>query len=775
MDFNALYHANFKLLDDAVTDWSTLVDHLADLKKDAEDDLHKAALKADWAGVNAQVSREFIGKTAGEFGDAHTQATTIRNVLRDTQGELKSYHQQLTDAVSRGRKKNLTVTDAGDGKFTVRGNTRPDWSSDPSGKTSATDQKDVDELRDEIQGILSKATESDNSAKTVLMAIVDQSRLGFSDASYKDRNTAADAVREADELAKLARKDPDDLSVEDFDRLNAGLKKYANDPLFGERFATDLGPQKTLEFWTGISDPNRGDWELGHKRLDQFDDLQRNLGLTLAHATQSDSADMTEWKRKMIDIGDKPLWGGRGGPMGFQVMSNLMRTGDYDDQFLKDYGTELMATERKLTGNGEHRNIAWQHMGGSSWLNRIGDDSGNDPLTGYLKGLSNSPDAATDFFNQQYVSKDDPDNPFERDTDGNGKKGKVSLSNFQYLFEERQWPQESNLHGDETFTGQNNLALALEAATTGHPAGELPTDDTPPHSADQAKLMRALVDSVSDDPSRVKDHSYMSDSLGQIGSEYLPDIHRAMADGPTVKDGKSGWDLLYPLAGTDAQLDHSAVTRFLVTVSQNPEGYAALNVGEKAYTASLMDYHLNPDLPAAQRYPHDPQETITSISRKAGEFNGLLAQGRQEAVLGPASEKDSDYDFAVSQKKNFISGFVGTGVGVGTSFIASPAVGAGVGGAAGTVTSMVLEAFYKDDSGQYQAEAGQDIATRWETIKDSTNNINYTAAHEAAKAYHAGYADKVDTWVSEGTATGFNDATTDIHAMAKDMDTEIPA
>ncbi|GAA3117221.1 hypothetical protein GCM10017687_33540 [Streptomyces echinatus] len=113
MDFNALYHANFKLLDDAVTDWSTLVDHLADLKKDAEDDLHKAALKADWAGVNAQVSREFIGKTAGEFGDAHTQATTIRNVLRDTQGELKSYHQQLTDAVSRGRKKNLTVTDAG--------------------------------------------------------------------------------------------------------------------------------------------------------------------------------------------------------------------------------------------------------------------------------------------------------------------------------------------------------------------------------------------------------------------------------------------------------------------------------------------------------------------------------------------------------------------------------------------------------------------------------------------------------------------------------------
>jgi hypothetical protein len=36
MDFTALNHASFKLLDDAVTDWSTLVRHLEDLKKDAE-------------------------------------------------------------------------------------------------------------------------------------------------------------------------------------------------------------------------------------------------------------------------------------------------------------------------------------------------------------------------------------------------------------------------------------------------------------------------------------------------------------------------------------------------------------------------------------------------------------------------------------------------------------------------------------------------------------------------------------------------------------------
>ncbi|MBY8841426.1 hypothetical protein [Streptomyces sp. SP2-10] len=41
-----------------------------------------------------------------------------------------------------------------------------------------------------------------------------------------------------------------------------------------------------------------------------------------------------------------------------------------------------------------------------------------------------------------------------------------------------------------------------------------------------------------------------------------------------------------------------------------------------------------------------------------------------------------------------------------------------------------------------QAEAGQAIATRWETIEDSTDNINCKAAHEAAKAHHARFAER---------------------------------
>ncbi|MYX31389.1 hypothetical protein GTY75_33030 [Streptomyces sp. SID8381] len=774
MDLEALRHANFSLLDDAVTDWSTLVTHLEELKKDADDTLRKAANKADWAGVNAQVSKEFIGKTAGEFADAHTQATTIHNILRDTLGELKGYHRQLTEAIARGEKQGMKVS-GGKGAFTVT-------ASEPAdGNGQKATQGDVDALRTEIQGILDKATESDTSASTVLQAISDQSTLGFSDASYKDRDSADAAVKEADALAALAGKKPEDLSVEDFDRLNRGLKKYAEDPLFAERFATDLGPRKTLEFWAGLTDPARGNWDVGHKRLDQFDDLQRNLGLTLAHATQSDSGRMTEWKRGMIELGDKPLYGNHGGPMGFQVMSNLMRTGDYDDQFLKDYGTKLMETDRKLTDKGRHGNGAWQHLGMDPWLNRIGEDSGSDPLTGYLKGLSNSPDAATDFFNQEYVSKDDPDNPFERDTDGNGKKGRVSLSNFQYLFEERDWPKESDSHGDDLHTGQNNLALALEAATTGHPAGELPTVDTPAHNPGQTKLFEDIVASIADDDERLTKNSYMSDSMGQIASEYLPDIDRATTDvdahpGKDDRDGQEAWERiqkLYPVAGSAAELKHQDVARFLFAVGQNPEGYAAVEVGQKKYMGDLMQYHLNPDLPENQRPHHDLELTVRAIARHSGDVSGTLAMGRNEAVAGPADAKDKDYDYAVSQWKNLLSGTVGTGVGVGTSFIASPAVGAGVGGAAGTATSMVLERLFKDAEGSAKDDAGPKIGEDWQNGR--VNNADYTraAASEAARSYHLAHPSDVGSWAEDESSKAFLDAGVYVRQVAPELVTDI--
>ncbi|MFC8918971.1 hypothetical protein ACFT5C_24725 [Streptomyces sp. NPDC057116] len=756
MDFEALHSANFTLLDDTVSDWTSMLTKLETLKRDAEEGLYGRAKKANWAGYNATVSREFIGKTAGEFGDAVIQATSIRNIMRDTRDELKTQQRLLQEAIERGRGKNLTVS-ANGGGFTVREN--PD-------KKAPGGQSDVDALRDELQSILNKATEIDSTASTSLKALVDLADHGFSDAAYKDRDTAANALKEAERLAALARKKPEDLTVEDFDALHAGLKKYSGDELFAERLAEQLGARGTLDFWAGVSDP-RSAYQVGHKRVDQFDDLQKHLSLTLATATQADTPEMANWKHEMTSLGSQSL-ARNGTTMGFQVMSNLMRWGDYDDQFLTSYGTELIKTEKKLSSNGQHIPLAWQHMDMEPYLNRTGTDSGSDPMVGFLKALSNSPDAATDFFSAPFLSKDE-DHEFKTE-DKDGNEVKDALSNFDYLFEERDWPQERNSEGEDSIEGRNNLALALEAATTGHRAGEMPTPDLAPHSEAQATLMSAIVASVEEDPKRLTDHAHMSDSMGQIASEYLPDINRALADDP-----RGNTDRLFPLAGAQAKLDHKDVTAFLITVGQNPDGYAAVEVGQKAYMASLMDYHLDPDLPADKRYPHSAQETIETIARRSGEVSGSLAIGMQEALLGPAAKEAKEFSDSVAQQKNAWSGAIGTGIGVGVSFIATPVGGAVAGGVAGTVSGMVLEHIFQQSETDVLTEASRSASDLWEKSRDLSAEHGQLAAINAAKKHELPQPEKAADWALTGRDNGFSEATANARGMADHLTTEVPA
>ncbi len=200
-------------------------------------------------------------------------------------------------------------------------------------------------------------------------------------------------------------------------------------------------------------------------------------------------------------------------------------------------------------------------------------------------------------------------------------------------------------------------------------------------------------------------------------------------------------------------MSHSDVSRFLFAVGQDPHGYAAVEVGQKAYMGKLLEYHLDPDLPEGQRPDHDMELTVRDIARHSGQVSGTLAMGRNEAVAGPADVKDKDFDHSVAQWKNLLSGTVGTGVGVGTSFIASPAVGAGVGGAAGTATSMMLEELFKDAEGSAKDEAGAKIGKDWENGNQANMKYTSAAAYNAAEQYHLN--GDVATWAEQSSSQGF--------------------
>ncbi|WP_326810535.1 hypothetical protein OIE62_30825 [Streptomyces scopuliridis] len=712
-----------------------------------QEQLKAKADKANWAGANAIVSREFIAKTAGEFADAHTQANTIANILGDTRGELISYRTQLNEAISRGVDKNLTVMDTGEGSFTVTMNIHPDRAAKGTEVPKHT-QADVDAFRDEIKGILDKATESDTSAAKALRLIVDQAKVGFSGANYKDRDAAVEAIKKAEELTNIAKKDMKDLTAEDFDKLNAGLKKYADDPLFSERFATKLGPKETLEFWAGLNDPYEAR-KVGSERVDQFGELQKNLSLTLASASQSDSGGMMDWKREMTDLGGQTV-GRANGPMGFQVMSNLMRWGDYDDKFLKDYGSELMKTEKKLTNNGGYTPMAWQR-GVDPMLNRTGTDSGSDPMTGFMKALSNSPDAATDFFNDPFVTKDE-DHDFKEDDK------KVGLSNFEYLFEERDWPQEMNDKGDKSVTGRDSLALALEAATTGHPANRPDMAEGFAHSKEQASLYQGIVESVSEKPERLTERGYMSDSFGRITGEYMPDINRSL------NPDQLNVNKLYPVVDAAAKLEQSDTTRFLHTLGQNPDGFKYVTLGQHSYTNSLVEYHFNnPDA-----YITDPKfsdaenlkEAIGAIAKNSGEVQGTLAAGRAFEVESAGAEKDAEFNGALDTASTWASSAAGIGIGLATAPYTGPAAGI-AGDLAGTATDEILgsivDGLKRDGSSEILYRNGAD----WDDAQKSTSLLVQQGAEKAGEA-SGNPSPHIVTTASGKAEDGFSAAATNV-------------
>ncbi|MFC5957004.1 hypothetical protein ACFP51_21765 [Streptomyces pratens] len=574
MDLETLRFGRFTTLDTAIADWSGVVSHLEKLEKDAREGLKSAAAKANWAGVNAAVSREFIAKTAGEFADAHTEATSIHNILKDTRDELVGYRDQLNDAISDGLKKNLTVVDTGNGSFTVTMNIHPDRAAEG---TSVPDhgQQDVNRLRDEVQRILKAATESDNSADQALRALVDQAEYGFSGASYEDRDSAARALKEAERLANLIKDKGDSMSPAEFDQLTRALATHRNDPLFQEKFATTLGPRGTLDFWADLSDPSDGG-DLQRSRHDQLGDLQKNLGLVLAGATRSDSPAMRQWEERMVQLGDDRIQTRGTQVYGFQLMSNLMRTGDYDDTFLNKYGNALVETEKKMRLPDRYWNGG---LPPTPKMNFIGEDFGRDPMTGFMTALSDSPDAATDFFNTTEPQ-----------------------DNAQWVLKDRPVFDDTPLNDDDSNQSREATGKALLAAATGVNPND-PNAVPVEHTADNRRVLdrslKYLSEAGDDMPSEFRDD--MATVLGNWGDE-VHNTASSLADDPD----------------DPRQLDRQQLLEVTKQVSRDQNAYGILNEGLNR--EMVRDFYHD--------HPSDPKEILL----RAGHTVGFLEEARYQAL-----------------------------------------------------------------------------------------------------------------------------------------------
>ncbi|MDH2393042.1 hypothetical protein QCN29_30560 [Streptomyces sp. HNM0663] len=634
LKFDQVLHARLGGLEKAATDWGQTYDKLAKLEEKAENGLRRKADKADWAGQNAGVTRPFVKKTAKEFADASTVADSIRNILKDALSEFKAAKKALEKLVDEAPAKGIRIDPNGAVSYLVHPDRR---SKDYDGPKP--EQADFDAMRSAIKAAIDRANDADDVASRAMRTVVGTDENNFSGTDYdslKDASRAQDA-----EDAKLAAeivKKGDDASPKEIDRLNKYIRDNEGDRYFAERFALEVGAKGTLEYWADLGDTGDGS-RLGLDHPDKLKELQKNWSLTLAAATHSTSPEMEAWKSDLIKAGDDPIRTPRGAsPYGFQVMSNLMRYGDYDDKFLRSYGNALVVTEQKMTNGGSHPPQKAWFSPSISHLNWTGGDQGRDPMIGFMEALGHNPGASTDFFNSKV------------DLTPENSKDNKTLDVFDYFSKDRDWPEELTDKGKMSKEpGFNAMGHALESATTGHSYDVVPGQKDV-RTVENAEVMQKVVEHYGSDPKYMHEQPGMDDSLGKMGAAYIDELNRSLEQdldttmvekknspfGYNDEDGNSKFGERF---NRELLWNRGDAVNFMGVVSQSEAGHSTLSPAQMIYTSSVLD-EVGPKPGTDLRDPRNLTDAQTTL-RIGSEAQGIMDQSRM-AQIDKDYEKDSE-------------------------------------------------------------------------------------------------------------------------------------
>ncbi|WP_225823247.1 DUF6571 family protein [Streptomyces naphthomycinicus] len=708
-------------LEASVTDWKSVVDKLDGLATRAERGLRAKADSARWAGVNSDVTREFVRKTAKEFRDAHAEASSIHRVLDDAHSELVPLQKRLKAALEKDAPAlGVKVDDygnQGDGPvihvFFPHDRTTDDTHTD-------AERVRAHELAARIAGLVAHAQEIDASVARALGKSHGHDAHDFGHETYTSLDDAEQ--QRATELARLGTK----MSDRQFAELNSIMKWNAKDADFSTAFYTSLGgPEKALEFYGRMAlDGTEGEKK---KRLELTRQLQRNMGVALASATDPDNGRHLppDWGERFRKLGTKRIElfpGAINPPYGYQILGGLLRYGEYDPKFIGPLAEHIVQLHHE---NPDFFMGSKPMTGGSDtdWgFNPSGKDgAGYDPLTSVLEGLGHSPEAAEKFFSDDMT-------PTVYNEDGTVRKGAgLDYTYFDELTKKDfDWPADSMVapgsdaaaHARDS--GPDALGHALEAATLGHsyddPSPALKRDDT--SAAIAAKVVEAYGD-----PERIKDP--LSDSLGRIGAGYIDDMNWALNDNRTDS-------LYYPADGGHAQFGESNAIKFLSAVGQHADGYAEISTAQQVYGTTALE--------AQAHDGHINQPHAREIVRTGAQIQGILDQSRADQLKAEGLAADEEYNKSLQKRTGWIQFGAGVGIAAGAAFL-PPVAAAGV---AGTLIPVFTDAG-KGAIGQQIANVIGDSA---ETMQKDSASTTFEQTREIYRAGHEAAASPMESFMS---------------------------
>ncbi|MGW5419329.1 hypothetical protein [Streptomyces sp. NPDC003943] len=725
LTFDNVYQAPLDKMKAAADRWSEMKAKLDTLAEDARTTMAAKAKDDYWRGVNAEVTKPFIDKTAKEFTDAAKAADGIHRVLQDGYQAFRKAKDDLTKIVeTEAPHQGLVVRGNGtvEAAYSLERDVVADY-DEVHAEAIRKQRADIAVLRHRIDAILENCDDADVACANALRADITGNKHDFSAPKYTSLD--AEEAQRAVDLARQGR----DLSHEELARLNDLLGDNKNSKEFSRAFYGALGAKGALEFFGQLSTDTCDDdtGQLDKQRLADVQALQKNLGLNLATATQGGDKWTEHWSTEMRRLGTEriPLAKYDNNPaFGYQLLGGIMRYGNYDPKFLvpiAEHVTQLHATDPYLFAGGKPM------MGGGlqNQYNPSGvNGSGFDPMIPMLEALGHSPEAAKEFFSAAPTA-------YERDGSvggtlslGKDKDGK-DVEGYLDFFANEKYEFFPDIDGHDPDAMKKSadympdaLGHALEAATLGHawddPRPELNRD------AATAQIMASVVDKYGGDAGLLKKHqSSMADSLGNMAAGYVDDLNWALTDNKPSSVYAPHADLaLHPEFGQQGAIN------FLSALGQHPDAYATISTAERLYTTSVLEDQVGPDGRINEAHARESVRT-------GGYLQGLLDDSRAKQIEAEGVKALEDYEKEQEKKAAWVEFGTTAAIAAGVAFLPATAAAAG---AAAIVVPLAVDT----GSSAMETLAGQVIGDWSDKSVDDHKESSEDKIHEDKRAVYLG-------------------------------------
>ncbi|MFI5980584.1 DUF6571 family protein [Streptomyces sp. NPDC051555] len=571
-------------MDTAVTQWTEMIAKLTQLKTDASAMKSKAD-KSTWRGENASVTKEFVTKTAKEFGDAVTEAESVRDLLQDAHALFKTAYDDLK-ATYENPPPGITIYPNG----VLSHRAHPDRRSKDSTEPVATEAQ-FDALRGKIEGILQRASEADELCAWGLRALVKNhpndfgsTDLGGVADAKKMRAEEKQQTENGREAAKLYAR-WDYLDDKERERLLTLVEGGQNSPAFSAELMTNLsysGREDQEAVLLLASSLEHGGRDGQVSATDAR--LYKALSGSLATATGPDSpigspgGVTSAWTDRLITtarngngLPNQHPGQLKGGTAGWNALTDLMAAdaGDKpydpkdpkDSPFRKDKGDPVYSEAfLKEVGNGIRE---WETHDKDAYDGVMKNWQGTqeDPMKGLMNAMSRNPSAATHYF--------DP----------------TTTDNLKYFLEDRHWPggdvQDKMPEDLQRTSARAEFGAAMEAAATGREPGS-PLHGVPAHhDGAETAIFERIIKEYSGDEAQKNQSAVplpMRTSMGNMIGDYASDVHQILGKN---MDGHTEFN--------DLKVDRGDLTRVIRGVAEDPKAFGVIHHSQSVVIADGLN------------------------------------------------------------------------------------------------------------------------------------------------------------------------------------------